>query len=516
MAGNIFIKNKYITPLLLALLAAIAWFAWSWFPILTINKLEPSPGNNEILRRNVYFGPWNSIAVLPFAGRSDEPEQLFWSEGFSSELISLFIRVPQLQVTSRTSSFFFRETGLQAVVVGERLQTSHLLTGEFLLVDGRVRVAARLTDTRMNDEIWSESFEGDLVEVFAIQDEILASALEAMQFEHTGRLPLVDVVDTNAWSAYLQGLYYSELKSPEALQRAEQAFLAAVEIEPGYEAASFGLAQALLASARVGQGDELDASGPAGPPVSLTRARAALQAVLGRNPDSADALGLLSYVRRTIDWDWEGALQAASQALDQRPGDAQLMSTASLALFSLGRFEKAGRLLETSIERDPLNLASRLRLGLLREFAGDYDSALSTYRTVAGMNPEFPGIHAYRARVKILQDKADSALLESEKETQAFWNRYARILALSALDRQEEALPLLDRMISEDGEEAAYQIAEILAFRGDTEQSFQWLQRAREQKDGGMAELVGNRFFANLHSDPRWEELLRGLGLPLD
>jgi tetratricopeptide (TPR) repeat protein len=187
---------------------------------------------------------------------------------------------------------------------------------------------------------------------------------------------------------------------------------------------------------------------------------------------------------------------------------------ASLAMSTVGEFGEAQDLLEESVRRDPLNLGSRLRLGLLQEFRGDYEAALASYRQVLALNPDYPGGHAYRARVKLLQGKFDSALRESEQESDPFWRRYAAILALSAREEPEQAQPMLQDMIAEAGDFAAFQIAEILAFGGDVDGAFEWLGRAYAQRDAGLASTMGNRFFENLHADDRWPEWLARLGLP--
>jgi len=161
-----------------------------------------------------------------------------------------------------------------------------------------------------------------------------------------------------------------------------------------------------------------------------------------------------------------------------------------------------------------VNLVRRLQLGLLQEFSGQYDEALSSYRQIISLNPDFPGVRAFRARVKIIQDKPESALKESGLEVDPFWKRYSMILAYSALGRDDEALPLLDQMIAADGERSAYQVAEILSFRGAVDPAFDWLQRAYEQKDGGMSEVIGNFFLNNLHADTRWAGFLNQMGLP--
>ena len=152
----------------------------------------------------------------------------------------------------------------------------------------------------------------------------------------------------------------------------------------------------------------------------------------------------------------------------------------------------------------------------MQEFAGQFDDSLSTFLQIMSMTPDYPGLQAYRARVKVLQDKPESALEESEKESNPFWSLYARILALVALGRDDEVMPLLEQKMEESGGKAAYQIAEIMAFRGDPDSSFEWLRRAQDQRDGGMAELLGNAFLEPLHSDARWSALLAELGLPLD
>jgi tetratricopeptide (TPR) repeat protein len=151
-------------------------------------------------------------------------------------------------------------------------------------------------------------------------------------------------------------------------------------------------------------------------------------------------------------------------------------------------------------------------LGLLQEFAGQSDEALNSYRVIIGLNPDFPGVRAYRARIKIIQNKPESALKESEQEVDPFWKRYSQIIAYTTLGRDDEAQLLLDQMIAEDGGHSAYQVAEIEAFRGEIDNAFEWLRRAYDQKDGGMTEIIGNFFLRKLHADPRWADMLSLLG----
>ncbi|RPH93661.1 MAG: hypothetical protein EHM68_15370, partial [Lysobacterales bacterium] len=331
-----------------------------------------------------------------------------------------------------------------------------------------------------------------------------------------------------AWLALQQGLYRADpLANPPNdrpgdplngvdLPAAQASLQAALDLDPGYEAARLSLAELSLHPAWPRREAEANSAVAPAADSPVAEARRQAELVLAGNPDSARAWGLISYLRHRHDWDWRGAAEAGRRAVAARPGDAGVLAAASLALFTLGEFAEARELLEASILRDPLNLGSRLQLGLLLEFSGLYDEALAAYRGLLSLHPEYPAARACRARVKVLQGKAESALRESGQEADPFWRRYSEILALAAAERPGEAGPLLDRMIGEDGAIAAFQIAEILAFQGEVERAFDWLGRARRQRDPGLSALLGNPLLGALHDDPRWAALLESLDLPLD
>jgi TolB-like protein len=505
MVGMVKSSGRWLFPLVAALVVALILFAWNGYPGLSSNPAEPAAGPERQTRNQVYFGPGNSIAILPFNDGAAVSEEAFWSVGFSSELYRLLIRTQGLQVTSNNSSFYFQDQTVPLRVIAERLHSAHLLTGEFQLSGRQLRVEARLFDARKDLQLWSQVYQRDLEDVFALQDEILAAVVDAIRPGASGALPGPAQVDTRAWAFYLQGLFLWQQRTPEGLQNAEAAFRSALEIDPEYQLSRVGLAAIWLEREAAGDKE----------PLLLENARDAVATALRSRPEMPAAYELLSYIRRNYDWDWQGALDAAEQALSLSPGDPELMSTASQALFTLGRFERAGELLQASIRQDPLNLLHRVRLGMLQEFSGEYEQSLTSYRVALEFNPELPGVRAYRARIKIIQENPDSASKESDQEITPFWQRYSRILALSAQQRHDEAESLLEQMIADDGHHAAYQLTEILAFRGETDRAFEWFQRAYDQKDGGMSEIIGNYFLRNLHDDPRWEEMLIKMGLPL-
>lgn len=493
-------KGKWLAPLSAGLLAVLALVAWNFYSPREV----PSTDSARPARNQVYFGPMKSIAVLPFALEDAPAGQDFWSVGFSVELTRLLTQVSGLTVTSRNSALYFRDRQAADRVIAERLQVNHLLFGTFRFEGVKLHLDLRLFNARKNRDVWTLTRELDTGRLFGFQAPLIGDVLAAMRL--AGAVPEIEPVDPDAWVFYLQGLHHREIRTPVGFMKAEDAFRAAIAIEPGYELARLALAAAWLARSAAGDRN----------PMLVESARAQLHKVMQANPDRPEALGLSSYIHRNHDWDWAAAVHDGEAAVRLNPGDADLKGIASLALFTAGRFERARALKEAAVEQDPLNLAGWLRLGLLQEFAGDHEAALGSYRRLLGMKPDFPGARALRARVKLIQQKPESALEEVAQETDPFWKRYAEILALSASGQEGEAAGLLEQMIAEDGSHAAYQIAEILAFQGELDEAFGWLDKAYLQRDGGMKELLGNFFLKNLHEDPRWRELLSLLGLPLD
>ena len=300
-------KGKWFQPLgaiLLALLLVLVWYRLS--PTGSLSSREISSAASRTPDQ-VYLGPPNSIAVLPFADAAGEKHQPYWPAGLSAELHALITRVPEFSVTSRNSSLFFTDPSTPAPLAAERLQVSRLLSGEVEVRDGHLRVSVQLYDARKRREAWSGTYEGELVEVFGIQDQILASIAEAANVARRQYLPRARPVDIAAWEWQLRGIHFLDQRTAEAYREAEAAFRTALEIYPGYEQARVGLARVLLA----GKGD----------PASLEEARRLLEILIRDQPESPDALGLLSFLRHSRDWDWQGALEAAETAIGLRRGD---------------------------------------------------------------------------------------------------------------------------------------------------------------------------------------------------
>jgi TolB-like protein len=513
-------RSRQISAFFAALLTLLTWLLRDHIPMFPPGTKQSSGEKITIARPQVYYGPVNSIAVLPFncassdfgAGSGARPKmdpvnqpvfEPALADGIAESLIDLLVGIPGLQVTSSNSSFFFRDKDDDIPVLAERLKVRHILQGCISRTGKDIEISARLFDVKTKHEEWSKSFNGRLDEVFAFQDAITFAAASAVVNLKVNDFPGARVVDPQAWLLYMEGRYRFRLHGLDMLRKAETSFKGVLDIEPRF-------ALAYLELARVYMDPVMTAiQGRTG----IERAQEAILAALRLDPELAGAYLELSRIRRAVYWDWQGSAEAAQKALEFQAGNADVLSNASTTLFTLGKFEPAIVLLKEAIKRDPLVLQNLQRLGLLYEFSGKYEEALLTYRMLLGLKPDYSGIHAYRARVMLAQSKPESALEEALLEQTPFWQRYARILSLIALDRSDEAGSQLQQMIAEHGNDAAYQVAEIYAFGGETGKAFDWLDRAYRQRDGGMSELIGNYFLSNLEDDIRWKTLLNRVSL---
>lgn len=512
------LARNLLVPLAAALLLAAAWYAGQRTspaglepgPEDAARTAEPVPPDS----RHVYYGPRNSVAVLPFAVPAPARDQAAQALGFAGEILDRLLEAPGIRVTARSSSFFFRDAAAPTRIVAERLQSAYVVSGQWHEAQGAISVTAVLYDAYRDRELLRSTYASRLADLLALRDDVVRDLLAALPPAEPHRMPPSPPVDPQAWLLLQDGRFLSDALGPTDLPAAERAMRAALELRPDYHAARLELAKLWLHPARPGDAGAIVEQARAGARRVLESR--ALSDGAATQQDAAWAWGLLSHIRHRYDWQWQAAAEAAQRALELAPRDAGLMATASLARFTLGDLEQARVLLQESVARDPLNLASRMRLGLVLEFSGRYDDALASYRQLLALRPDYAGAHAFRARVKVLQGKHESALRESRQEVDPFWRRYAEALALLAGRRDDEAEPLLQQMMKEDGADAAFQLAEILAHDGQAGEAFAWLERARRQRDPGLSALLGNPLLENLHADPRWADLLRSLTLPLD
>jgi adenylate cyclase len=445
-----------------------------------------------------------SIAVLPFADMSPEGDQEYLSDGIAEELLNLLAQIPDLQVAARTSSFSFKGKDVKIVDVARELNVAHVLEGSVRKAGNRVRITAQLIKANDGFHLWSETFDRTLDDVFAIQDEISAAVVAVLKVHLLGEAPKSVEVNPEAYSLYLQGRYFHERRSQADWENSVEAFERALEIEPTYARALAGLSVVL--GAQSGQSyRDLHAG--------YILAREAAQTSLELDPNLAEAHAALGLIHTNYDWDWEGAEASFTRALELAPGDARILGQTGRLQRYLGKLVVSIEMNRQAVKRDPLALSAQHQRGLALIWNKQLDEAMAIYQHILTINPEFASANLSLSRILLLQGKLDEALAVAEQEPEPFWREFGILISQYALGRTDEADAKLGEFIEQNRADAAYQIAQIYGFRGDTDRVFEWLELAFDQRDGGLPEMLYDPFLTKFSSDPRWVQILKKVGL---
>jgi serine/threonine protein kinase len=468
--------------------------------------LMPSSNNVEEKDKNVV----KTIAVLPFRDVSPNTDQEYFSDGLSEELLNVLVKNPQLRVTSRTSAFSFKGTNTDIKTIAAKLNVEHILEGSVRKAGNELRIMAQLIDVKTDALLWSETYDGTLENIFTLQDSISGSVAEALKITLLGKESATQQRETDpqAYNAYLLGKHFYNLRGKENFEKAARHYQQALLIDSGYAPAWVGLSQTHIAQAESGYLPEDE---------GYHKARQEAEKSLELDPKLADAHSNMGWIKRRYewDWDWNGMDESFRRALELEPGSARVVSNAAVLAYSLGRLEEAITLGRRSIELDPLRIAGYLNLGFYTWYAGLLDESETAFRKCLDLNSQVPGAHTGIGLVYLEKGRPDSALAEMEKETRHLYQIYGFALSYYALGKKKDGNATLADFIKDYQDRAAYQIAEIYAYRGETDKSFEWLERAYLQRDAGLTTMRGNPLLRNIEKDPRYTVFIKKLKLPL-
>ncbi len=475
-------------------LAAASWIGWqAW-------RGRPPAGTTDVAAAP-------SIAVLPFVDMSATKDQQYFADGLAEELLSTLAQVPELRVVARSSSFQFKGKDEDLRDIGRKLDVSTILEGSVRKEGRHVRISAQLVSAASGFTLWSQTYDRELDDIFAVQDDIARSVSSALKVKLLGQgeAPATRPAhNVQAYNLYLQGKYLAGRRSQHDLEQAISHYEQALQLDPGYALAWVGLADAHSNLADLGavQVDE-----------GYGKAREEVQKALELDPNLAEAHAALGWIRVAYDWDWSGADAAYKRALELAPGNASVIRRAGALAGTLGRFDEALELDRHAVELDPLSVSGRNNLGLHALYAGRLDEAEAAFRKALELNPEYPSTHAFLGRIELRRGNSSAALQEMEQEKDPFWRLYGLALAYHALGQREKADSTLAELVERDKDDSAFQIAEVYAYRGEKDEAFKWLDRAYAQRDGGFNEMKGDPLLKNVESDPRYAALLRKLRL---
>ncbi len=418
------------------------------------------------------------------------------------------MKIPALRVAARSSSFTYRGENVRPAQVGQELSVSHLLEGSVRKDGVRLRINVHLTQVSTESPVWSETYNRSLDDIFQVQEEIAESVVQALRVELLGEPLQVRETDPEAYRLVLEGRYLLLRYDGGDGVEVEQAYRKALGIDPDYAPAWAGLALLYDLQTNFGALDRED---------GLAKAREAVDRALKLDPELAETWRVLADIRRGYDWDFPGAEDATKRALGLEPGNSTVVSSAAVQARTLGRFVEALDLAEQAVALDPMDLGARVQWGEILMYAGRLAEAEISFREVLALDPQSPGTNGYLSFVLLLSEGPQEALDQIERELIDPVRAQGRALALHAVGgRQEEADEALQVFANAFGHMGAFQVAEVHAFRGEADPAFEWLDRAYEQRDAGLTQIIGDPFLSNLVTDPRWRALLERVGLPTE
>jgi len=456
-------------------------------------------GRSEALVES--FGD-KSIAVLPFVNMSDDASNEYFSDGISEELLNLLAKIPELRVISRSSAFSYKGKDIKLTEVARELNVAHILEGSVRKAGNQVRITVQLIEARSDTHLWSETYDRTLDNIFAIQDEIASTVVEHLKITLLGAAPIVRETDPEAYALYLQGRHLNRQTTAGSLEQAVLLLQQALAIDPGYAAAWDELGNVYITQANIGLRPIEE---------GITLSREASDNALALDPDSAMALASLCWIAMVFDNDLVAAAGYLERALQLEPGNTEIIRRAARLSVSLGRLDEAIALVEFAVARDPVNPVLHSNLALFYTYIGRWDDAIASMRTTLRLSPGYVDAH-YFIGTNLLFKGEPQAALEAMQQEESNWRLYGLPMAYHALGRLDESDAALAETIEGHEQHAAYNIAYILAYRGEADRAFEWLDKAVEYKDGGLTGIVTEPLFTNIHDDPRWMLFLESIG----
>ncbi len=493
------LRNKVLIGLAAVCLVAVLGY-WVWHRSTT--RDEPTSANLV-------------LAVLPFDNLSRDPDQEFFSDGLTEEMIAQLgkLNPKRLNVIARGSVAKYKGSSLAVNQIGRELGADYLLQGSVRRASDRVRITVQLIQVRDQTDLWAESYDRELKDILALQDSVARTIAEQIRITLTSeqqmRLASPRTVDPEAYEAYLKGRYYWNKRTADAMQKASVYFQQAIDWDPDYGAAHSGLADC---------NSGLTWHGFTSPAQTLPTAEAAARKAIEIDPQSAEAHASLALVLHHR-WDWSAAEAEFKRALQLDPQYANAHHWYGDYLSVTGRHDEAFLEARQALKLDPLNLMINTWVALRYYLAHNYDAAIQQGRNAVELDPNFAAAHLVLGEAYAQTGRYGVAL--SELQTAARLSGDSPLylaqvaVANAAAGRRAEALRIVAqlRKISSERYVSPYGLAQVHAALNDREQTFSWLQIAYNDRAVWMSYLAVDPVFDHYRSDPRLQDLLRRLRL---
>jgi serine/threonine protein kinase/tetratricopeptide (TPR) repeat protein len=456
-----------------------------------------------------------SIAVLPFADMSPGKDQEYFCDGLAEELINALTQIEDLRVIARTSAFSFKNQDVDVREIGRKLNVETILEGSVRKAGNRLRITAQLVNTAGGHHLWSERYDRELDDVFAIQDEITLAIVDKMKVnllgEEKDELPKRPEAGPEPYSLYLKGRWFWNKMTEAGLTKALECFQKASELASCCSLPYVGMADAYSL---------LPYYSSYPPEEAYPKAREAAMKALEVDDSIAEAHTSLGLVKSHFDWDWEGSEKEFRRAIEINPGYAPAHLGYAMLLMFVNRLDEALAEIKLATELDPLSLIINTMMGMIARFAGRPDLSMEALKKTIEMEPDFVYAHMFLGFAYIDNGMIDEAMREFEKERalSGGWNPSVEAYvggAYAVIGNRDEAEKILDELQARSKETyvPAFVLAILHFSLGNENQGFECLERAYEERDHWLCWINVNPSLDNVRSNPRFLAILKKMGL---
>ena len=448
-----------------------------------------------------------SIAVLPLLNESGDPKDDYFSDGLSEELIAALGQISGLKVIGRSSSFRFKDRKEEPKVIGEKLGAGTLLEGTVRKQGDHVRIVAALVNSTDGITLWTRSFDRELKDIFALQEEIAGAVADSLKVTLLGAsatsMQAAAPSNVEAHNAYLQAHFIFLRRNVEAYRKAVTYYDEAIRLDPKYALAYAERAEAWTLIGDLG-GER---------PTAYPKARSDAEKAVAIAPSLAEAHAALGWVRFFVEWKFAEGLKELQRAKELSPANPTANDLLARVIVYVGRVDEAERQARYAVEIDPLSVSAQFNLARVLFNVGKLDEAEACGRKVAELQPTASSSHRFQALVAVERHDGEALLREANLEPDENFRRFEFALAYYVRGEHKKADEALSDLIAHGHDRLAYQIAELYAVRGEPDKAFEWLQTAFDQRDGGTLSLLVDPLLRNLRGDPRYKDLAARLGM---
>jgi len=461
---------------------------------------RPVPSSND-----------TSIAVLPFADMSPGKDQEYFSDGLAEQLIHELAKVSGLKVVGRSSAFQFQDKNEDLRDVGRKLGVANVLEGSVRREGNHVRITAELIKADDGFQLWSQTYDREIKDIFAVQDEIARSTTQVLRLKLLGGSgqPIPSSSqnpNSDAYQAYLQAKYFiGRGRGKEDLEKALAYADTAIKFDERYAPAWALRASVHNAMAEAELSDDMQ---------QYREARNDAERAIVLDFNCASAYLALAENQLDHDWDWDAAKGFVTRAEVIEPGSTEVLRVSSNLFWVLGDLDQAIKLREQLVALDPLRADSFIDRAFLLYLAGRYKEALADLQKALDLNPHAAFANFTLGLIFIAEGMPRQALAAAEKEQSDWAKLTLQASADHALGRERDSNAALTQLVAKHAADAAFQVAEVYAFRGESDKAFQWLERAYEQRDAGLTMIKTDPLLKTLRRDARYGEFVKKMHLP--